>query len=194
MSWPVCPLTSCPVSRAVTAACRTRCPCGQACLPSDQLSRVPGSDSRLPDTLSAQERRQQATELERVKKWLQMLSGRQEHKWSSRVYKGIPDRVRGRVWQHLLHVQEQRQRHAGLYDELRHEARLWSPDVRQIDLDVNRTFRDHIMFRERYGIKQQALFHVLGGSGPRASGLIVTMGSWSALDRVCLHSSIGKLL
>lgn len=41
-------------------------------------------------------------------------------------------------------------------------ARQWSPDLRQIDLDVNRTYRDHLMFRERYGLKQQALFHVLG--------------------------------
>lgn len=32
-------------------------------------------------------------------------------------------------------------------------ARAQSPDIRQIDLDVNRTYRDHIMFRERYGVK-----------------------------------------
>jgi len=36
-----------------------------------------------------------------------------------------------------------------------------SPDVRQIDLDVNRTYRNHIMFRERYNTKQQMLFKVL---------------------------------
>lgn len=40
-------------------------------------------------------------------------------------------------------------------------AYKWSPDIRQIDLDVNRTYRDHIMFRERYGQRQQALFNVL---------------------------------
>jgi len=33
------------------------------------------------------------------------------------------------------------------------KARRWSPDVRQIDLDVNRTFRDHIMFSKRYDVK-----------------------------------------
>ena len=36
-----------------------------------------------------------------------------------------------------------------------------SPDMRQIDLDVNRTYRDHIMFRARYNSRQQDLFHVL---------------------------------
>jgi len=36
-----------------------------------------------------------------------------------------------------------------------------SPDVRQIDLDVNRTYREHINFRERYNLKQQELFNIL---------------------------------
>lgn len=49
-----------------------------------------------------------------------------------------------------------------LLKEMRKLAREWSPDLRQIDLDVNRTYRDHLMFRERYGLKQQALFHILG--------------------------------
>ncbi|KAL8222337.1 UNVERIFIED_CONTAM: USP6 N-terminal-like protein [Gekko kuhli] len=44
---------------------------------------------------------------------------------------------------------------------LKTQARMSSPDIRQIDLDVNRTYRDHIMFRDRYGVKQQSLFHVL---------------------------------
>ena len=30
-----------------------------------------------------------------------------------------------------------------------------------MDLDVNRTYRNHEMFRERYNIKQRDLFHVL---------------------------------
>lgn len=36
-----------------------------------------------------------------------------------------------------------------------------SADIRQIDLDVNRTYRDNITFRARYNIKQQELFNVL---------------------------------
>lgn len=38
----------------------------------------------------------------------------------------------------------------------------YSPDIRQIDLDVNRTYREHIHFRERYNSKQCELFNVLG--------------------------------
>ena len=48
------------------------------------------------------------------------------------------------------------------FQEMRQLAWRWSPDIRQIDLDVNRTYRDHRMFRERYGLKQQELFNILG--------------------------------
>ena len=48
------------------------------------------------------------------------------------------------------------------YQEMKRLGCKWSPDVRQIDLDVNRTYRDHTMFRKRYDEKQQQLFHVLG--------------------------------
>ena len=33
--------------------------------------------------------------------------------------------------------------------------------MRQVDLDVNRTYRNHEMFRQRYNIKQKELFDVL---------------------------------
>ena len=37
--------------------------------------------------------------------------------------------------------------------QMKELARRVSPDIKQIDLDVHRTFRDHVMFRERYNIK-----------------------------------------
>ena len=48
-----------------------------------------------------------------------------------------------------------------VYDNIKAVARSGSPSVKQIDKDVLRTFRNHIMFYDRYGIKQQQLFHVL---------------------------------
>ncbi|KAH0621018.1 hypothetical protein JD844_022008 [Phrynosoma platyrhinos] len=45
--------------------------------------------------------------------------------------------------------------------KMKEQAKDFSSEIKQIDLDVNRTFRNHIMFRDRYGVKQQALFHVL---------------------------------
>ncbi|EPY81904.1 USP6 N-terminal like isoform 1 [Camelus ferus] len=61
----------------------------------------------------------------------------------------------------FLHEEELPYHNAAVERKLKHRARGCSPDIRQIDLDVNRTFRDHIMFRDRYGVKQQSLFHVL---------------------------------
>ena len=40
-----------------------------------------------------------------------------------------------------------------LQQEMKERAHRFSPDIRQIDLDVNRTYRNHIMFRKRYDVK-----------------------------------------
>ncbi|XP_071446863.1 USP6 N-terminal-like protein [Hetaerina americana] len=123
-------------------------------------------DKRLPKTIDPQEAKKRDLEMERVKKWLKMLSS-----WDSpsttaklkrRIYKGIPEKLRGRVWAQMLGLAKLRDEQNGKYEIMRERAWKWSPDIRQIDLDVNRTYRDHIMFRERYGLKQQALFNILG--------------------------------
>jgi hypothetical protein len=36
------------------------------------------------------------------------------------------------------------------YAELLMRGKLLSPDIRQIDVDVARTYRDHVMFMQRY--------------------------------------------
>lgn len=36
---------------------------------------------------------------------------------------------------------------------MKEQAKSFSSEIKQIDLDVNRTFRNHIMFRDRYGVK-----------------------------------------
>ncbi|XP_076153058.1 USP6 N-terminal-like protein [Alosa pseudoharengus] len=78
-----------------------------------------------------------------------------------RIYKGIPLQLRGEVWCLLLDIPKIKEEKKDFYEKLKHRARGLSPDIRQIDLDVNRTYRDHIMFMHRYDVKQQALFHVL---------------------------------
>ncbi|XP_052241020.1 USP6 N-terminal-like protein isoform X2 [Dreissena polymorpha] len=122
-------------------------------------------DKALPALSSAAEAKARKTELERVNKWVKMTK-----KWKSyypgekltrRVYKGIPDKLRGDVWSKLLGVSFVRSEQDGVYNRMKARARAISPHIRQIDLDVNRTYRNNTMFRERYGVKQQALFHVL---------------------------------
>ncbi|XP_061663470.1 USP6 N-terminal-like protein isoform X2 [Syngnathoides biaculeatus] len=110
-------------------------------------------------------RRKRHTELERTTKWLKMLKSWDKYKNSEklvrRIYKGIPLQLRGEVWSLLLDVPKIKEDKKDFYERLKARAKGSSPDVRQIDLDVNRTYRDHIMFMHRYDVKQQALFHVL---------------------------------
>ncbi|NXJ60070.1 US6NL protein, partial [Rostratula benghalensis] len=109
--------------------------------------------------------KQKHLEIERTTKWLKMLKSWEKYKNSEkfhrRIYKGIPLQFRGQVWSLLLDVPKMKEEMKDFYTKLKCQARGSSPDIRQIDLDVNRTYRDHIMFRDRYGVKQQSLFHVL---------------------------------
>nr|XP_057925360.1 USP6 N-terminal-like protein isoform X2 [Doryrhamphus excisus] len=120
-------------------------------------------ENELPSYDSLEEKHKH-TELERTTKWLKMLKSWDKYKNSEklarRIYKGIPLQLRGEVWCLLLDIPKIKEEKKDFY-ELKARARGLSPDIRQIDLDVNRTYRDHIMFRDRYDIKQQALFHVL---------------------------------
>ncbi|NWU18392.1 US6NL protein, partial [Cephalopterus ornatus] len=109
--------------------------------------------------------KQKHLEIERTTKWLKMLKSWEKYKNSEkfhrRIYKGIPLQFRGQVWSLLLDVPKMKEEMKDLYNKLKWQARGSSSFIRQIDLDVNRTYRDHIMFRDRYGVKQQSLFHVL---------------------------------
>nr|XP_046235533.1 USP6 N-terminal-like protein isoform X2 [Scatophagus argus] len=121
-------------------------------------------ESELPSYDSVEEK-QKHTEVERTAKWLKMLKSWDKYKNSEklvrRIYKGIPLQLRGEVWCLLLDIPKMKEEKKDFYEKLKARARGLSPDIRQIDLDVNRTYRDHIMFMNRYDVKQQALFHVL---------------------------------
>ncbi|XP_027950090.1 uncharacterized protein LOC114201558 isoform X4 [Eumetopias jubatus] len=79
--------------------------------------------------------------------------------------------VRGQLWALLLDTEKVKSTKRGVYAKVKEQAQLFSRDIRQIDLDVNRTFQNHVMFRDRYGVR---LFHsrapqtakVLGPSQP----------------------------
>eukprot|EP00057_Strongylocentrotus_purpuratus_P014706 XP_011669180.1 PREDICTED: USP6 N-terminal-like protein [Strongylocentrotus purpuratus] len=123
-----------------------------------------GSENELPD-FDEEEKKAKELELERTQKWLKMAKNWKRYysseKLTRRIYKGIPDKMRGTVWAMLLDLNKIKDEQPNVYERMKARARIHSPDIRQIDLDVNRTFRNHIMFRDRYGIKQQALFHIL---------------------------------
>ncbi|CAK7313850.1 Ubiquitin carboxyl-terminal hydrolase 6 [Vulpes lagopus] len=112
-------------------------------------------DRELPDP-SPREAKKLRQETRRADKWIKMLK-RWDHylpseKLRRRVYKGVPPQVRGQVWLRLLNVDQVKARNAGKYQAMKEAALVSSRDIVQIDLDVNRTFRSHTMFWDRYGV------------------------------------------
>lgn len=103
--------------------------------------------------------------LEREKKWLRMLSRWTKkdsvEKLKKRIYKGIPNKLRPAVWLKLLDIKTTIENNQGVYQHMLKLAREYCTETRQIDSDVNRQFREHLYYRERYSIKQQSLFNVL---------------------------------
>ncbi|KAI9246102.1 rab-GTPase-TBC domain-containing protein [Phascolomyces articulosus] len=112
-------------------------------------------------------------EVERSSKWAHMaehtrVNGEDLHafnktsKFIKRVFKGIPDCWRRDAWYFLC---TDGLRSSENDEELREQYKLLlskpSSHERQIDLDIARTMHGHIMFRQRYGQGQRALFNVL---------------------------------
>ncbi|XP_076861816.1 USP6 N-terminal-like protein isoform X2 [Brachyhypopomus gauderio] len=121
-------------------------------------------EEELP-TPSAEEEKYKLQEIERVQKWLKMVKSWTKYhnsdKMTKRVYKGIPLQLRGQVWALLLDVEKVKEENKGKYEKMKEQARIFSTEIKQIDLDVNRTFRNHVMFMDRFGVKQKDLFNVL---------------------------------
>ncbi|KAI8364135.1 rab-GTPase-TBC domain-containing protein [Radiomyces spectabilis] len=115
--------------------------------------------------------RQKAKEVERSEKWAHMAiavnaEGIHGFHWSNkfiqRVYKGIPDCWRRDAWYFLCTDGFQTAKDdKKLLETYAHLLSKSTPHERQIDLDIPRTLHGHIMFRERYGSGQRALFNVL---------------------------------
>lgn len=79
------------------------------------------SDGQVTDRSDSNEIR---IEMERVKKWVKML-----RKWDQvstsdklrrRVYKGVPDSLRGQVWSRMLNLPTVREEQSGKYQVIQH--------------------------------------------------------------------------
>ncbi|GLD55687.1 USP6 N-terminal-like protein isoform X1, partial [Lates japonicus] len=112
-------------------------------------------EDELPAPTAHEEKLKQL-EIERAEKWLKMVKKWDKYKNSDRmvkrVYKGIPLQLRGRAWALMLDVEKTKKENEGKYEKMKEQARLYSSEIKQIDLDINRTFRNHIMFMDRFGV------------------------------------------
>ncbi|XP_062070279.1 USP6 N-terminal-like protein [Lepus europaeus] len=130
------------------------------CLVPDRLGFL--HEQKLPqDSIPGAKR----TQVRRTQKWVKMIKNYSKYhgskKFQRRIYKGIPAQVRGKVWAVLLEVDRKKAQNPGTYAEMKEQARLGATHFHHIDSAITWTFRNHLMFRERYGMNQQALFNIL---------------------------------
>lgn len=131
-------------------------------------------ERKLPEEKDPNNQRRRGIELEREKKWLKMLkkwptglSAEAHSRWLDdeklrrRVFKGIPNKMRASVWPKLLQIERWMRENDGVYEKMKRLARRFTTEARQVDADVNRQFREHMTYRERFGVKQRSLFNVL---------------------------------
>eukprot|EP00899_Mesostigma_viride_P024883 jgi/Mesvir1/557/Mv11408-RA.1 len=77
-----------------------------------------------------------------------------------RVRAGIPDRLRGVVWQLISGSRDLLLRNQGVYEQLVLVFQA-SASEQEIVRDISRTFPGHILFHQRHGPGQRALFNIL---------------------------------
>ncbi|XP_077828741.1 TBC1 domain family member 3G-like [Macaca mulatta] len=121
-------------------------------------------ETELPPA-TAPEEKQMRREITRKSKWMEMLGQWETYKNSKkvidRVYKGIPMNIRGQVWSVLLNIQEVKSKNPRTYKVMKEKGKRSSEHIHQIDVDISKTLRTHIFFRDRYGAKQRELFYIL---------------------------------
>lgn len=78
------------------------------------------SDKRLPQKPAPHEKRLHQLEAERERKWIKMLKNwdhfSTSEKLRRRIYKGIPEKLRGQVWSRLLNIGTVKEEQRGKYE------------------------------------------------------------------------------
>ena len=122
----------------------------------------------------------------RTRKWLEMFHYYPPLKPSAllrlrlRIRKGIPNKVRGLAWRLITRADGRK-----IEDRYAKLLNAGSSFIKQIDLDVARTFREHVIFVERYGVGQRSIFNVLKAYSVHNGTLGYTQG---------MNSIVGVLL
>lgn len=104
-------------------------------------------------------------EKKRTRKWIKIMKNWDNVDFNSKkltklIYKGIPNIVRPQCWRLITNISEIKDSYQCKYQTLLEKPIL--PEISyQIDIDINRSSRNHIMFKERYGKGQISLFNIL---------------------------------
>jgi hypothetical protein len=106
-------------------------------------------------------------------------------KFKSRTRKGVPDSIRGLIWQLYAEVNKYRDDESlkDLYIKLVNDDNIDIETESVILRDIDRTFPKHTFFKEKYGLGQRSLFNVLRAYAKfnPATGYVQGMGFIAAL-------------
>ncbi|XP_039854012.1 EVI5-like protein isoform X2 [Panicum virgatum] len=125
-----------------------------------------GSPDGLPKGRSIHERER---EERRIRKWRKMIGvggsdwkhyvRRNPHVVKRRIRKGIPDCLRGLVWQLISGSRDLLLMNPGVYETLV----IYETSASELEIirDISRTFPSHIFFQQRHGPGQRSLYNIL---------------------------------
>ncbi|KAG5535288.1 hypothetical protein RHGRI_023160 [Rhododendron griersonianum] len=117
--------------------------------------------NHVNETLFREERRN--------RKWRKMIGvggndwkhyvRRKPHVVKRRIRKGIPDCLRGLVWQLISGSRDLLLMNPGVYEQLV----IYETSASELDIirDISRTFPSHVFFQQRHGPGQRSLYNVL---------------------------------
>ncbi|PPS09432.1 hypothetical protein GOBAR_AA11216 [Gossypium barbadense] len=140
---------------------------------------------------SAAEGLGKSREARRVRKWRKMIGvggsdwkhyvRRKPHVVKRRIRKGIPDCLRGLVWQLISGSRDLLLMNPGVYEQLV----IYETSASELDIirDISRTFPTHVFFQQRHGPGQRSLYNVLKAYSvfDRAVGYVQGMGFLAGL-------------
>lgn len=155
-------------------------------LKSDQVTVAPAEVSGKCKPRNERER-----EEKRLRKWRKMIgvggadwkhyARRKPNVVKRRIRKGIPDCLRGLVWQLISGSRDLLLMHQGVYEQLV----LYETSSAELDIirDISRTFPSHVFFQQRHGPGQRSLYNVLKAYSvyDRAVGYVQGMGFLAGL-------------
>ncbi|CAO2817194.1 unnamed protein product [Amaranthus hypochondriacus] len=105
----------------------------------------------------------------RIQKWRKMIGvggsdwkhyvRRKPHVVKRRIRKGIPDCLRGLVWQLISGSRDLLLMNPGVYEQLV----IYETSSSELDIirDISRTFPSHVFFQQRHGPGQRSLYNIL---------------------------------
>ncbi|KAG6543998.1 hypothetical protein Mapa_014622 [Marchantia paleacea] len=128
-----------------------------------------GSPAEVSSKPTSKPQNEREREERRLRKWRKMIGvggtdwkhyvRRKPHVVKRRIRKGIPDCLRGLVWQLISGSRDLLLMNQGVYEQLV----VFETSAAELDIirDISRTFPSHVFFQQRHGPGQRSLYNVL---------------------------------